>query len=148
MLMGYRTAAREREKFNSRMLGVKPGRNDSCSCGSGKKFKHCCEGKDSSRTTTPPSAEINPLIALHNAGRYAELESRVRSLLGQYPGPGFGWRLLGGALQMQGRNALLAFQKAAELMPGEAEAHSNLGAALYCFGQHNGAGILPSCDGA
>jgi len=23
----------------------KPGRNDSCPCGSGKKFKKCCEGK-------------------------------------------------------------------------------------------------------
>lgn len=22
-----------------------PGRNDPCSCGSGRKFKHCCEGR-------------------------------------------------------------------------------------------------------
>jgi hypothetical protein len=26
----------------------KIGRNDMCMCGSGKKFKKCCEGKDSS----------------------------------------------------------------------------------------------------
>jgi preprotein translocase subunit SecA len=24
----------------------KPGRNDPCTCGSGKKYKKCCEGKD------------------------------------------------------------------------------------------------------
>lgn len=24
----------------------KPGRNDPCPCGNGKKFKKCCEGKD------------------------------------------------------------------------------------------------------
>ena len=31
---------------------AKPGRNDLCSCGSGRKFKKCCEGKtDASRTS-------------------------------------------------------------------------------------------------
>jgi hypothetical protein len=31
----------------------KLGRNDLCACGSGKKFKNCCEGKTSaSRTST------------------------------------------------------------------------------------------------
>lgn len=27
------------------MTYKKPGRNDKCSCGSGKKFKQCCEAK-------------------------------------------------------------------------------------------------------
>ena len=27
---------------------ARPGRNESCPCGSGKKFKHCCEAKKSS----------------------------------------------------------------------------------------------------
>src|ERR1700747_3185220 len=26
---------------------MKPGRNDPCLCGSGKKYKHCCLGRDS-----------------------------------------------------------------------------------------------------
>lgn len=30
----------------------KPGRNDLCSCGSGKKFKKCCEAKQSTRQLT------------------------------------------------------------------------------------------------
>jgi hypothetical protein len=28
-----------------RVEGRPVGRNDRCSCGSGKKYKHCCEGK-------------------------------------------------------------------------------------------------------
>ncbi len=28
----------------------KPGRNDPCPCGSGKKFKKCCEAKASKKT--------------------------------------------------------------------------------------------------
>ena len=112
---------------------MKPARNNLCSCGSGKKFKLCCEEKVASRTPPPP-AEINPLIALYNAGRFAELESKARDLTGRYPDFGFAWKLLGGALQMQGKSALPAFQKAAELMPHEADAHYNLGVALKSVG--------------
>jgi protein O-GlcNAc transferase len=82
-----------------------------------------------SRTPMPQPAEIDPLLALYNAGRYSELEDRAGTLTGRYPDFGFGWKLLGGALQMLGKNALPAFQKAAELMPNEADAHYNLGVA-------------------
>ena len=36
------------------------------------------------------------------------LESRARLLVEQFPDFGFGWKLLGGAFQMQGKNALRA----------------------------------------
>jgi len=114
---------------------MKPGRNEPCSCGSGKKFKHCCEGKLKPRTLVPPPAEVDQLIALFNGRRYAELESRAQLLLGKYPDFGFGWKLLGGALQMQRKDALPAFRKVTELMPGDAEAHYNLGVALKSLGQ-------------
>ncbi len=113
---------------------MKPGRNEPCYCGSGKKFKHCCEGKAAPVLPIPPSAEINQHVALYNAGRYVELETRARHLVGQYPAFGFGWQLLGGALQMQGKDALPAFRKVAELLPGDADAHYNLGVALKSAG--------------
>jgi len=106
---------------------MKPGRNDPCSCGSGKKYKHCCEGKAASRSAAPSPDQLNQLIALYNTKRYTELESRVRTLIVQYPGSGFAWKLLGASLQKQGKDALAAFQKTAALMPGDAEAHFNLG---------------------
>jgi hypothetical protein len=33
--------------------GSKVGRNDPCPCGSGKKYKKCCEGKDGGQTARP-----------------------------------------------------------------------------------------------
>jgi tetratricopeptide (TPR) repeat protein len=114
---------------------MKPGRNDPCSCGSGKKYKHCCEGKVVVRSAAPSPAEFNQLVTLYNTQRYAELESRARSLVEQYPGSGFTWKLLGASLQMQGKNALSAFQKTAALMPNDAEAHFNLGVVLKGLGQ-------------
>jgi tetratricopeptide (TPR) repeat protein len=116
------------------MMNGKPGRNDPCPCGSGKKYKRCCEGRAAPLRQAPSPAEINPIIALYNAGRYAEVESRARRLLDLYPDFGFGWKLLGSALQIQGQNALPAFQKAVELLPREADAHYNLGVALKGLG--------------
>lgn len=42
----------------------KPGRNDPCSCGSGKKYKKCCEAKEASSrfTATKLDAESAPQI--------------------------------------------------------------------------------------
>ena len=114
---------------------MKPGKNDPCPCGSGKKYKHCCEGRAVSHPAAPAPAEFNQLIALYNAGRYAELETRARTLVEHFPAAGFAWKLLGGALQMQGKEALPAFQKTAALLPQDAEAHYNLGVVLKNLGQ-------------
>jgi len=46
---------------------------------------------------------------LINGRRYAEAEGLARSLLDRYPDFGFGWKLLGGTLQMQRKDALPAF---------------------------------------
>lgn len=83
----------------------------------------------------PSPAETSQLTALYNTGRFVELESRARALTGQCPDFGFGWQLLGGALHMQGKDALPAFRKAAQLMPNEADAHFNLGNVLKGLGQ-------------
>lgn len=34
-------------------MDKKVGRNDPCPCGSGKKYKNCCAGKESKKTYTP-----------------------------------------------------------------------------------------------
>lgn len=37
-------------------MAQKPGRNDPCHCGSGEKYKHCCQEKDSSSWTSNVAA--------------------------------------------------------------------------------------------
>lgn len=115
---------------------MKPGRNDPCPCGSGKKYKHCCSNLSQAATSaqptsrTPTANEQNHLIALYKAGRYAELENQATLLLQRYPDSGFGWKILSGALMAQGKDALHALQQTAKLLPQDAEVLSNLGDVL------------------
>lgn len=74
--------------------------------------------------------EIKRLVALFNSGNYAEAEGHSRALTEQYPASGFAWKILGAALGVQGKDSLVALQKAAELLPDDSEAHSNLGVTL------------------
>ena len=124
---------------------MKLGRNDPCSCGSGKKYKHCCFGNEnfhpSYKPASPTSDELNLLDSLFSAGRYVELESWGHSLLKVYPNSGMVWKLHGLALQVQGKDALPALQKAADLLPDDAEAHGNLAAALRAVGQLEAAAV-------
>src|SRR5271157_1044572 len=56
----------------------KVGRNDPCPCGSGKKYKHCCQGKDAhgfspaAAPGSPPSPAIGQRLQalLHAARNY------------------------------------------------------------------------------
>lgn len=123
---------------------MKPGRNDPCPCGSGKKYKKCCQEKSgsaapipSAKGRAPTAAECNQLVALFKAGHLAELENQVRLLLERYPDSGFAWKALGVTLQLQGKDCLLALQKATEYLPNDAEAHSNLGNTLLDMGRLN-----------
>ncbi len=105
---------------------MKPGKNN--------------EGKGAARSTAsaaPSPDELNQLVALYQARRYAELESKALVLVGRFPASGFVWKLLGAAQQMQGKNALEAFKKTAALLPTEADAHFNLGVAQKSLGMFN-----------
>jgi tetratricopeptide (TPR) repeat protein len=117
---------------------MKLGRNDPCGCGSGKKYKNCCLGKAEFHppyASAPTSEELNLLDALFSTGRYDELENWTRSLIKLYPDFGVLWKLFGLSLQMQGKDALSAMQRAAKLLPNDAEAHGNLAALLRARGQ-------------
>jgi tetratricopeptide (TPR) repeat protein len=113
--------------------GIKPGRNEACPCGSGKKYKRCC-GRDSFAAQPPKLLslnEIGALVALIERDRLGDAEHRARALLTLYPDTGMLWKVLGVALLRQRKDALPALRKAAQLMPHDAEAHRNLGAALH-----------------
>lgn len=83
----------------------------------------------------PPPAEVKTLIALYNAKRYAEVENQSRLLIENYPEDGFLWRLLGVSLQLQRKDALVALQQAAQLLPADTEVHNALGNVFRDQGQ-------------
>jgi len=78
---------------------------------------------------------IGELVALINEERLSEAESTARRLLAAHPNVGMLWKILGVALLRQGKDALPALRKTAELMADDAEAHRNLGACLCDQGQ-------------
>jgi tetratricopeptide (TPR) repeat protein len=118
---------------------VRPGRNDPCACGSGRKYKKCCGQSFPSappgQLQTPPASELNELEILAQAGRHAELEEKARALLAGNPQLGLLWKLLALALWNQGKDAVQELRMAARLLPHDAEAHTNLGNALRGCGQ-------------
>lgn len=66
-----------------------------------------------------------------NLGRASEAELGARAQLQASPDSGLLWKILSVALMRQGKDAMPALRKAAELLPQDAEAHRNLGAVLY-----------------
>lgn len=83
-------------------------------------------------TFQPDSLEMQALLELLNQGRLVEGEAAAAAMTERFPQHGFGWKLLGVMLKLQHKHgpALLAMHRAVELLPGDAEAHSNFGMAL------------------
>jgi len=89
----------------------------------------------------PSQQETNALLALYADGNYIEALTLAEIMTVNFPQYGFGWKALGALLSLMGRatDGQFAMQKAAELLPNDAELHCNLGAALRELGQLNDA---------
>jgi Tfp pilus assembly protein PilF len=111
-----------------------PGRNDPCPCGSGRKYKKCCQQKPAGPALLLDGG-ITRAAALLEAGLYLEGESLARRLIERFPTAGIAWRALGHALQRQGKDARQAAFKACELLPHDAGAFIDLGVAFQYCGQ-------------
>jgi tetratricopeptide (TPR) repeat protein len=80
--------------------------------------------------------ELNQLIALFNAGRVSDVELGAQAMVKRYPKEGLIWKLLGFSLLMQGKDALVALQKAVDLQPRDAELLNYLGISLTAKEQY------------
>jgi tetratricopeptide (TPR) repeat protein len=114
---------------------MKPSRNDPCPCGSGSKYKHCCGALPAAAPPTQQEPQVAALAAMLKQGQLREAETQTHMLLRRYPDHGMLWKILSVALMQQGKDALAALRRAAELLPADAEAHRNLGAGLHDRGQ-------------
>jgi tetratricopeptide (TPR) repeat protein len=81
-------------------------------------------------TRLPAPGHLGQLVALLKQGRFAESERYAQSIIDRQPIDGGAWKALAVALQMQGKDALPATRRAAELLPTDAEAQYNFGLAL------------------
>ena len=134
---------------------TKVGRNDPCPCGSGKKFKHCCQGKEagaaasSARIGIPPSPpQRKRLQALllaakqhRDAERWADAIPFLHEMARIDPNNPQMHRDLGALYLRCGLLAEAAdsLQRAVELRPGFHEALKELAYALEKGGKEPGA---------
>ncbi len=91
--------------------------------------------------TSPASEDVATLFAQFQSGNAVDGERHVRRLLGLFPDYGLGWKALGLFLQQQNAfpAALVALQKATQLLPNDAEAHLNYASALHGQGKFSDA---------
>lgn len=134
------------------------GRNDSCPCGSGKKFKKCCLGKAAAQDSVvqaaqpeshdlntinvePPSESLMRAVSLHQSGKLEEAEAIYHSLLRNNPNDSHALHYLGLIALQQGRypDAVELISKAIRVSPGIPAFHCNLGNAYRNLNQYDSA---------
>ena len=116
---------------------MKPGRNDACPCGSGRKYKKCCEAKAAqSRRGLDPGLLFAQAQQEHQQGRLEEAERLCGQVLAADPQHAGALHLLGLLALQAGRHDRAAelIRKAIVLHPGSAQYHGNLGVALERLG--------------
>src|ERR1700722_4672759 len=134
--------------------GAKPGRNERCPCGSGRKFKVCCgaarpDAKNDAATPGPrPSASggsarnlLRLAARLLDAGRYADALEPLSQAARLVPNNPALLADLGTAGPHTGRfkEAITCLRRSIALRPTLALTHYNLGVALEHSGDDEGA---------
>ena len=112
------------------------GRNDTCPCGSGRRYKRCCgsleevQAATSSLDTSLPEA-IQTALEYHRAGRWHQAETLARQILQATPNQPEALHLLGVIARQAGKNemAVELFSRAISVSP-TSSAYCDLGAAL------------------
>lgn len=91
---------------------------------------------DKSGEMEPSQQEIDTVVALYSQGRLDEVDAAARLLTARFPSHGFGWKVLAGVAVHQKRlsDASALLKKTVELVPDDAEAHSNLAYILKDLG--------------
>jgi tetratricopeptide (TPR) repeat protein len=127
-------------------LSVRVGRNDPCPCGSGRKYKHCCQAKEPAAASPASSAPLPraKLKAMYDAakahagaGRWAEAALLFEALARENPKNAtslfnLGWTYVRCA---RFKEAASILQRAIELRPSHIEALINLTIALVRDGR-------------
>ena len=119
------------------MTTNKIGRNDQCPCGSGKKFKQCCESTGGAsqpivQANFNPQHALQTAMAQHQVGNLPLAESLYKQVLQALPNQPDALHLLGLIAKQKGdlKTAAQLMRKALAVNPNYVEAYVNLGATL------------------
>jgi tetratricopeptide (TPR) repeat protein len=84
-----------------------------------------------------PASISTELIALYNAGKWAQLVAAANRTTSRYPRQRLGWQASGKALLQLGKvsEAIDMLAQVVKLAPGEADGHVDLGTALHALGR-------------
>ena len=84
--------------------------------------------KNLKQARSPSQAEVNALLEHYQKGQYDLAENLANEISQKYPDHQFSWKVLGAVFKQTGRlqESLSANQRAVEISPNDAEAHSNL----------------------
>src|SRR5687767_3392548 len=123
----------------------KPGRNDPCPCGSGKKYKKCCLLKHeaalprraSAGASNHFTAELRPelddavdaLLARLEAGEGRRVGKEIAALLEKHPDyhmTNYAMGVYRGMVEDDARGSMPFFERAVQIFPPFPEAHLNL----------------------
>lgn len=139
---------------------AKTGRNDPCHCGSGKKYKRCCEGADKAAASAKLQAEAkasrdrphalldaflepdpydnldddsNAVVDLIRAGKLDEAEKAARELLVRYPAVIDGHERLGSVFEARGdrKQAAAHYRDALDFIASHPEGFEDASVAYY-----------------
>ena len=85
----------------------------------------------------PEEAEVNAMVELFNNGQHSIVRELALKMTSNFPDYAFGWKVLGSALMCMGDliESWGYLQRAVELMPEDAEIHSNLGNLFFDLGR-------------
>ncbi len=117
---------------------MKAGRNDLCPCGSGRKYKKCCEVN---RMAPPSALDLSRLLEEGKQerlkGRLEQAEHLCRQVLAVDPHHTAALDLLGALAGETGRYELAAelIEQVVAQVPSHSDAHTNLGLALHALGR-------------
>lgn len=122
------------------MASTKPGRNDPCPCGSGKKYKQCCQNTAQTQQQSLQritSHSMRMALAHFQAGRFPQAEAICHQLLRASPEYPDSLHLLGAIALNDARieESIRWISQAISIQPNNPEYHSNLGLALQFQGK-------------
>jgi len=118
-------------------MTTKTGRNDPCPCGSGKKFKQCCQQRQASPETRPSAAQIATAIRTalshQHAGRFSQAEAIYHQILQVAPANPDALHSLGTIALQSGRieESIQLISRAIRFNPSNPEYYNNLGFAFH-----------------